>query len=156
MVEKLGLLITFSLTVCSFGAEDDIKSYTICGMKCITECHLHSGGHYSCGQWPWSRKAGSNWDYCSPNNQTYYGKWCINECSQQDGTGYFWCKTKTDGSWDYCAPTNGKTVGNYDCYLTIHHVVEYTVIGILASIAVFVFFFCLIKQILYKFRNRGN
>ena len=154
MAQKHCLLIVFSLAVSTSTAEEGIKSNTICGMKCLTECHRDSRGRYWCGQWPWSKRSGSNWDYCSPNNQTYYGQWCMNECLQHDGTGYFWCNTKTDGSWDYCAPTKGGTMGNYDCYLTGHHVVEYTVIGILVSIALFFFCYCLLGAVIGAIRRR--
>ena len=139
MAKCLLFSIVFILTIRSFKGEEDVKSNTICGMKCLTDCGRASNGRYWCGQWPFSKKTGSNWDYCSPNNQTYFGERCIDECSQKDGTGYFWCNTKKDGSWNYCAPTRDIGMGNYGCYTTIDNVVEYTVIAIIAAAALLCF-----------------
>ena len=123
---------------CSRG-EVEVQSNTICGTKCLTDCGRASNGRFWCGQWPFSKKTGSNWDYCSPNNQTYYGKWCMDECSQKEGTRYFWCHTQRGGSWDYCAPARDNGMGNYGCYTTVENVVEYTVIAIIAAAALLLF-----------------
>merc|ERR1712189_6377 len=86
MASWLFFTIIFILKISSFRGEEEVKSNTICGMKCLTDCGRASSGRYWCGQWPFSKKDGS-WNYCAPTRDI--------------GMGNYGCYTTVDNVVEY-------------------------------------------------------
>jgi len=77
------------------------------GYLCVSSCD-HVGESYT-----WCRTghhSSDDWEYCSKQGVTIYGKKCLDKCRRKDD--YWWCTVAGD-SWDYCSPPSEVTPASY-------------------------------------------
>ncbi|XP_036439528.1 uncharacterized protein LOC118816997 [Colossoma macropomum] len=79
-------------------------------------CGKHGENYYWCNNQGWFPRR----SYCGPvepktilHISSKYRRSCIDDCSFDESSNYFWCHT--DEGWDYCSPVPDVTYKNVPC-----------------------------------------